>query len=241
MKNILTFFLALLLLALVFSCSNNNSGSSHQNQQDQILAAFPDLRIKGNSGNSSSTQNQFLYRQYYLNEGEKPYSGKLINDQWKDSLTAVGTFDNGKLQKFLSRYPNGNKRSVMEIRPANGDIPYQTKTWYYTGALQSKYDNVDGVRYFKNGNVQTEWNASTVTEYWKNGNRKMHRSLKDSTQTSILDGPFKAWHKNGHLSVKGTFTNGRKDGKWVHRNSAGQIEKVEFFDNGKRDSTITNP
>lgn len=236
--------LLLTLLVLVASCSNNPKTQSQDEAKNEITKAFPRLKAKyaaPDSGKSHPISYQFIKQEYYLEDENQLFTGTLTNNQWQDSLKIKGTFKDGKVQEVVSWFPDGSKNTETKVQPDNENYKYVTTTWYPTGELKSRYNNRTGERYFKSGDLQTEWDETSVTDYWKNGQRRTYRSLKSNSRVSILDGTFKTWHNNGELSVKGQYTRGNRDGKWIHRDSTGTIEKIVIYSNGKRDSTITNP
>lgn len=236
--------LLLPLLILISSCSNNSTTQSQDGPQNEITKAFPRLNTKyaaPDSGKSRPTSYQFIKQEYYLEDENQLFTGTLTNNQWQDSLKIKGTFKDGKVQQVASWFPDGSKNTETTVQPDNEKIKYVTTTWYPAGELKSKYNNRTGKRYFKSGDLRTEWDETSVTDYWKNGQRRSYRSLKNSNRVSTLDGIFKTWHSNGELSAKGHFVSGKRDGKWIHRDSLGKVEKIVIYSNGERDSTITNP
>ncbi|NGP88742.1 toxin-antitoxin system YwqK family antitoxin [Fodinibius halophilus] len=204
--------------------------------------AFPKLELSGNSYTNKKAlldSTHFTDRTYYLKDKEQTFTGTLENKNWNDSLKTKGIFKNGKIQTFTSWYPNGEKNSKMVVTPDSTDQQYRTTTWYYSGALKSRYNKHSGKRYFEDGSLKSKWNKKKAIDFWENGNPKAIWPLKNNKRVSFYHGEFTGWYPDHTISAKGTFKDGRKHGKWVYHDSTGTIEKIIYYKNGKADSTAS--
>lgn len=246
MKIICSYFMPLFIIGLACSCNNDSKTTSFQfvNEiNDEILAAFPGLRARHqfeDDGKPQGIKNYYLDQEYYLEEEEDLFTGTLTSKHFNDSLKVKGIFKDGKIRQFITWYPNGVKKSEMMLQPESKDIQYVTTTWYNSGALKSKYNNLEGKQYYESGNLKTEWDATSATDYWENGEPQAYWPLEHKSADSMLHGTSMAWHKNGTLRIKGDYVNGKKDGRWTHQDSLGKMEKVIFYNKGAVDSTVVN-
>ncbi len=80
----------------------------------------------------------------------------------------------------------------------------------------------------------TEPFTGTVVSYHKNGQLSYKGTYKNGKKV----GPFVSYHKNGQLWRKGTFKNGELDGPFVSYWNNGQLWGKGTYKNGKRDGLL---
>ncbi|WP_138430955.1 toxin-antitoxin system YwqK family antitoxin [Fodinibius saliphilus] len=238
-------YLLLFLPLLLVSCQSTDRSvgePSLDQETDQILAVFPELELRDSTSGSNIEQNDsthFIDHIYYHKGKNAPFTGSMVNKTWNDTLKAKGFFEEGRIQRFVSWYPNGNMNSEMIVTPDSTDAKYITTTWHHSGTLKSKYNRHSGKRYFESGTLKSKWNKNRAFDFWENGNPKAIWPLEKDGEISFYHGEFTAWNPNNTISTKGIFKDGRKHGKWVYRDSTGSIEKIIIYKNGKADSTIS--
>jgi antitoxin component YwqK of YwqJK toxin-antitoxin module len=237
-----------LFVGILFSCKTKPvfTTVSHpvkvNGKFDQILTSFPNLYAKNTFTDSSRLwmQNNYYFYQVYQKKHESnPFTGTINIKNWNDTLKAEGLFKNGHIQRYTEWYSNGQKSREFIRSSEKKHPPVLTiKTWYYKGQLMSVTNEAGlGKRFYKDGSLKALISSTQTIDYWKNGKQQAVWPLDRGRKGFNLDGEWKGWHKNGHLGIKGQYTNGRKNGPWYYYDSTGYEEKIEFYHKGKLDST----
>lgn len=209
---------------------------------DEVLTSFPELEATYSYEDSTVSEvgdSYYLTQVYYRDSKDQPFTGKLTDRHWNDSLKAEGIFEDGKVQRYTTWHPNGNRFKVYNLDHKNGKITH--KSWHVTGELASEVEDGITTSYYKSGAVKSVSTDTSSTDYWENGNKKTYWPLENGRADFKPHGEWKAWHENGTLGIQGTFVNGKKDGRWLHHDSTGTLTKIVIYDMGAVDSTITNP
>jgi antitoxin component YwqK of YwqJK toxin-antitoxin module len=189
--------------------------------------------------------NSFIY-----NEGEVIAEGiideqGLYQGEWKfyfakDSLKSTGEYvDSKKEGKWTYFYPNGTKKQVGKFKDGKA-----TDTWYWyyeNGEIHREESYYKGkedghsIEYDELGNVITEGDYIDGYKegkwYYKIGDTEEVGTYKDGEKY----GKWVVTYDNGKLNFKGSFVDGRAQGKhkYYHRN--GMIKQFGKYKFGNKE------
>jgi antitoxin component YwqK of YwqJK toxin-antitoxin module len=147
-------------------------------------------------------------------------------------MTAVQTenskvFYDGVTKVAQWTYVNGNRSSMQGVT-ITGDVKITT--------------NIDGndrfavFKYLRNGIVD-----GAYTWYFSVSGNAGNASAIENYAAGRINGPFKAYFKDGKLSKEGAYNAGRKDGEWKTYYNNGEIaETVTYKNDSKEGDYIKN-
>ena len=125
------------------------------------------------------------------------------------------------------------------------DVPYTGKIkgkgliGVYQGSFKGGKMDGEWLYYRDDGNLwRKEFYAiGTKTEYWKefspNGNLRNHGHYKNDKRDGLWEQYF---YNSTKLNFKGSFKDGKKEGKWIIFDEAGKVRKeyTGIFKNGEK-------
>ena len=132
---------------------------------------------------------------YYAVNEEKPYSGRVVEQDSSGQKSAEQTFKNGKLNGLSTAwYYGGQKKEQIGFN--NGQKSGAYHIWYENG--QKKKEGA-----YKSGKEDGKWSF-----WYENGQKKKEGAYKSGKE----DGKWAYWMKNGEKMETGTMTgnNGKK-------------------------------
>ncbi len=158
-----------LLLFILASCQEQKVEESTGN--NDFYKTFPSLEVRDG--------------RYYKLEADAPYTGTMEVDYDSGQISAVGTFEQGKLNGQLALwYLNGQK--LRDSHYDNGVLNGLWETWYPSGNKNTEIRFVKG----KRDGVATAW--------YENGQKKMEANYSSGE----LNGMLTVWNEIGEIISK---------------------------------------
>lgn len=126
-----------------------------------------------------------------------------------------------ELKKIITKYPNGNTRSVLEYSDSQDTLNFSIKNYYPDGGIQSEAVVANGkyvgekIIYFENGKIYQIDSLSEPCE----------------RPTRVWNGVLIRFNKNGTLSQRYTVKNGHFNGLSKHFDANGILIKEYYLKN----------
>ena len=189
------------------------------------------------------TEKTKLKEEYFIHNDKKEGIYKLY-DKKTGLIIFEKNYINGKKEGISREFYNGN--IFIETYYKN-DKKYGTEPEYYeNGNIQStmEYENNYGLKhgehkeYDKNGNLikETTWlldkRHSECKIYVDNKLSEIYTYV-----SGTYDGPYKKFHPNGNIAIKGMYLHHRRIGNFDYYNENGDLilqEEYDFLTGKKR-------
>lgn len=193
------------------------------------------------------------YEEYYAN-GILMSEFTLVEDKIEGVKTEY--FPN-KQKKFEANYINNELNGTVKSWYANGQLEEemnykndiqigQFSSYYSTGQLKSTgeldetgkqngtitFYDLDGKKYEEN--IYKKGILTEVKAINKDGKTFFSSTLKNNQ----LD--YKGYYPNGNIQLKGIFLNDQRTGKWEYFDRYGNIETIEYYEDGLLVDTAFN-
>ncbi len=202
---------------------------------------------------------------YVLGFAQGPYKKYYANGVLSDEFTLMNDKIEGVRKEY---YPNGAKRSELNYKEDRLDGVY--KVWYSNGNLEIERNYKNGnqvgkfTEYYSNGAKsfdgevdETGKQNGTCTYYDYDGKKYEEQDFKRGELIEVrsinkkgevfhhsdkrgkkID--FKAHYPNGVLRVEGLYMDNIRTGEWKYYDRHGNIESIDFYQNGMLSDTATD-
>ncbi|MFC2106732.1 toxin-antitoxin system YwqK family antitoxin [Bacteroidota bacterium] len=161
-------------------------------------------------------------------------------------FTLIAVIISGCSKTKQEYWDNGNIKSEIEYQ--NDEMHGKAKWYFYEGGLQFEVNYIKGkldgpsTRYFSNGKIQSIENYKDdqlngkSTDYIITGKISEEKNFVNDT----LEGEYKLWYANGIIQIEGYYNKGLYDGKWIYRDTYGNIVGIGDFKKGSGTQTGYN-
>jgi antitoxin component YwqK of YwqJK toxin-antitoxin module len=177
--------------------------------------------------------------QYYLENDNKPFTGKAVKYHKNGRPKGEYPLENGKFHgRIMEWYANGNKQRVIEYRW--GKKHGISKGWFSSGCksyvCRFKDDYRDGKNdsWYKNGQIKITSTFKKgkldgrLVKYFENGEKQEQAEYKND----ILHGNLFQWYNHGQIKLQATYNHGNHHGIVKSFYSNGDKESKKSFNNG---------
>ncbi|MBK6698936.1 MAG: hypothetical protein IPG55_03375 [Saprospiraceae bacterium] len=208
--------LIVLSLSILLSCKKDCRiiKDTHKNGNKKIVHIYKDC----------NDTNYYLRQFYFAN-------GQLGNE---------GFFkDNKKIGRFKSWYDNGQIEADWDN--LNGNENGFIQCWFKNGKIKKVGTLINGIEngihktWFENGQQESEGNFMEGKKegLWKYWNETLEYKERNYHNDS-LDGQTKEIY-NDNSQVLGQYKNSKEFGKWIWKDSIGNITQIAFYNTGVYD------
>lgn len=145
---------------------------------------------------------------------------------------------NRECKEVKYTYSNGNIKEVLFYKKCNQKKDYVRIIYYKNGKMKIKSIFENGIKngiqqsWFENGKIESQGffingKRDGVWFYWKINNNLIVRTY----QVGILSGRCYEMLKDKR-TVSGQYINGKEFGKWIWRDSLGNVQEISHYEHG---------
>ena len=236
--------LCLISILFAFSCSKQATWDYSEDANGNGILLISYKNMSNNTDNGFDTYHKIVYnKDGQIDSVERYEDGNILfvwdqNDLPINQTYSKSYYRNGNLE-YEGINIDGKKNGVWKHYSRDGHI--LTSRTFIDGVPNGYWIDYDNHGHIKGITCKgLEFDSGKMIEYHSNGNKLVDISISDGRFYGKYTVFYHERINSGKVNIEGSYSNGKKDGRWVWYSPDGQIIKYESYANGFKSGKWTS-